>query len=108
MAHVGFVVFDANSGITTAQRLTLGAGTQNVTMPGDKTTKLHHNLVGWNTEPDGSGTSYGPNDTASFEIEEGKTITLYAQWEDTGERYYTVKHYQQNTNLNGYSLVDTM
>lgn len=38
-------------------------------------------FTGWNTEPDGSGTSYGDRATVSnLASVDGKTITLYAQW----------------------------
>lgn len=40
-------------------------------------------FTGWNTEPDGSGVSYGPNDTVvNLTDVNGATVTLYAQWMD--------------------------
>ncbi|MGN0485925.1 MAG: CotH kinase family protein [Acutalibacteraceae bacterium] len=38
-----------------------------------------HALVGWNTEKDGSGTSYAVGDSITLN---GKTTVLYAQWEE--------------------------
>lgn len=106
--HVGYVVFDGNGGVCTAPRAKGKTEDAAVTMPdGSTTTRLHHRLTGWNTEPDGSGTQYAPGESVVGLIVIDSSTTLYAQWEDTGERYYTVKHYQQNTSLNGYVLMDT-
>ena len=45
-------------------------------------TKNGYTFVGWNTEADGSGTSYTDEQLMS-DIEESKTpLTLYAQWEE--------------------------
>ena len=40
-------------------------------------TKDGHSFVGWNTEPDGSGDFYDPNDTFTFANE---NVTLWAIW----------------------------
>lgn len=39
-------------------------------------------FAGWNTEKDGSGTSYSAGDSIRLN---GKTTVLYAQWKDSGE-----------------------
>ncbi len=50
---------------------------------------------GWNTEPDGSGTSFADNDTITSDLGvEGAIVKLYAQW---GPPY----HYQIHFDANG-------
>lgn len=46
-----------------------------------------YTFIGWNTEADGSGTSYAGSDT--FTITEN--TTLYAQWKPNAETAYTVE-----------------
>ena len=57
----------------------------------------------WNTEPDGSGTTYKSGQVVkNLTNKQDDVITLYAQWMVT----YTVEHYKQN--LDGsYTLADT-
>ena len=45
----------------------------------------HSKMVSWNTEPDGSGTTYNPNTqyTAPSNMSEPDTLNLYAQWAPT-------------------------
>ena len=47
-------------------------------------TRTGYNFVGWNTEPDGSGTAYAPDSTI---VLTKPVTTLYAQWE---HNYYSV------------------
>jgi hypothetical protein len=38
-------------------------------------------FIGWNTAPDGSGTSYAPNQNVNLAtVSENRGLTLYAQW----------------------------
>ena len=39
-------------------------------------------FYGWNTEADGSGTSYSDKQSTNFQSANGATITLYAQWSE--------------------------
>ena len=42
-----------------------------------------HELTGWNTSADGTGTPYGPNETVlQLTGDDGGTVNLFAQWED--------------------------
>ena len=38
-------------------------------------------FMGWNTSPDGTGVSYNAGDTFNLTTENGRVITLYAQWQ---------------------------
>ncbi|MDM8289461.1 InlB B-repeat-containing protein [Slackia piriformis] len=75
------VAFDANGGegytdpqvfsYDEAQKLTENAFTRD-----------GYTFTGWNTEPDGSGTSYADGTTVNnLTSVDGETITLYAQWQ---------------------------
>ena len=65
-----------NTGTTTYSDTT-------ITLSSNSFTKSGYNFVGWNTEADGSGTSY----TTSYTGQTDRT--LYAQWESAGSmRYY--------------------
>ncbi|MCH5314548.1 MAG: CotH kinase family protein [Eubacterium sp.] len=46
-------------------------------------------FLGWNTQPDGSGNSYNPNDEITLDSE---SVTLYAQWSDGKNAVLTVKN----------------
>ena len=50
-----------------------------------------YNFIGWNTAPDGSGTSYDDKAWVKDLASPGSTITLYAQWEEYENPYYTVR-----------------
>ena len=39
-----------------------------------------YGFAGWNTEPDGSGISYGPNEAITFPSDAIDGLTLYAMW----------------------------
>ena len=54
-------------------------------------TDLVH-FLGWNTQPDGSGTAYQPGDTVTFGSGD---IVLYAQW-DNPPQTETAADIQQN------------
>ena len=43
-------------------------------------TRFGYTFTGWNTEPDGSGTSYSNEELIELNVVAGTTIELYAQW----------------------------
>ena len=52
------------------------------TLTANTFTRAGYTFTGWNTETDGSGTSYEDGDTVSnLTTTDGDTVTLYAQWE---------------------------
>lgn len=60
-------------------------------------------FVGWNTEPNGSGTSYIPGSSVVVsehpELDTSiKTLHLYAQWEKATRYTYTVRYLEAGTN----------
>ena len=53
-----------------------------VTLTANEFTRAGYTFTGWNTEADGSGTSYEDGATVSnLTTTDGDTVTLYAQWE---------------------------
>lgn len=44
----------------------------------------------WNTEPDGSGTSFSAGQSVTNLANPGETVVLYAQWEEEVKTYYSV------------------
>ena len=74
------VAFDANGGegYTDPQVFSYDEAQQ---LTENTFTRDGYTFTGWNTKPDGSGTSYGDRATVSnLASVDGKTITLYAQW----------------------------
>jgi len=101
------IKFDGNGGYTTAEDVIVKSDDEAVTMPDMiNTTLVRHMLIGWNTEPDGSGENYLPGETYSGVAKLGQIVTLYAQWEETDLRRYTVNHYQENP-WSGFDLFET-
>ena len=72
--------FDANggTGMMIDQVVKIG---KNTTIKANSFTKEDHSFGGWNTAPDGSGTSYPNNYSITSDLgNNGDVITLYAQW----------------------------
>ena len=81
------VNFDANGGAGYMSTHTWAHGTgdasKGTTLPKSTLYKYDNEFMGWNTAPDGSGTSYA--DAAVIDKDDenfpaGATVTLYAQW----------------------------
>lgn len=78
------IVYDANGGVNppAAESKQVEKGkTGSFTVKGQEN-MTNGDLIfkGWNTAANGSGTSYSKDDTAV--VEAGKTLTLYAQWDN--------------------------
>ena len=71
------IIFDANGGIFDTHEIFKLSG-QEIALPTAVPQKDLHIFNAWNTESDGSGTSYKPGE----EIKEDREIVLYAQWEE--------------------------
>ena len=90
----GIVQFDANGGYTsdTYPRTVYANASysQSITMPGKSTVKPGYLLTGWNTKADGTGRSFGTDETVNDAKDVavmGKTVTIYARWETTNLLY---------------------
>ena len=61
-------------------------------------TRVGHTFAGWNTKADGSGESYGDEESVNnLTTTNGGTVTLYAQW--------TAQNLKANFNYNGGTVV---
>lgn len=92
------VYFDPNGGTGTmdSQSFVYDAAQ---TLTANAFTRTHFTFKGWNTEPDGSGTSYADGEEVSnLATERGAVVTLYAQWEP--DKYVPV------TGSNGIAMVE--
>ena len=70
--------------------------------------KIGYSFIGWNTEPDGSGTSYSDQELVSgLTNVSNSTVTLYAQWSPNTDTIYTINYYTQDIHSNTYSLYTT-
>nr|WP_297999630.1 S-layer homology domain-containing protein [uncultured Anaerotignum sp.] len=78
-ANMVVLSYDANggNGSMNSQRVHKG---DKVTVSTNTFTRDHYIFDGWNTQPNGNGTSYNAGDT--FEIDQN--IVLYAQWKSDG------------------------
>lgn len=78
------IVYDANDGVNppAAEAKQVEKGKTGSFTVKDKENMTNGELIfkGWNTAANGSGTSYSKGDTAV--VEAGKTLTLYAQWDN--------------------------
>ena len=75
--------FDANGGAGDAMAdMNFTYGDDPVELTANTYTRTANSFTGWNTEADGSGTTYTDGDMVeNLTTENGSTITLYAQWE---------------------------
>ena len=103
---IGYVIFYPNEGIIIGND-TIAAEEPNTTitlLDSSNVQRHHYILTGWNTKADGTGDHYDAG--AEFVIPMEQKTKLYAEWEDSHKRDYTVIHYQQNLLQNGYVEVD--
>ena len=94
-----YIRFNANTGTGTMQNQTMTYGTaENLTT--NVFEKPEYMFAGWNTEPDGTGTSYKDKEVVSnLTATDGEIIDLYAQWKEEtneaeiigGKKYSTVQ-----------------
>lgn len=69
-----------------------------IELPENKFKLAGWKFIGWNTEPDGSGTSYQNKETV-FNITDNNSITLYAQWSPLTSENDNIKMYINNNGL---------
>ncbi|MCL2818560.1 MAG: InlB B-repeat-containing protein [Actinomycetia bacterium] len=72
------IFFDANTGDGTMPNQPVTYN-QSITLTANTFTKYLHIFAGWNTEPDGTGTSYTDEQTFTYPTE--SNMTLYAMWD---------------------------
>lgn len=93
--------FDENNGTGTMADLAVPY-TQTASLTKNTFTRSGYIFTGWNTQADGSGTSYADEADVTAMNVSGETITLYAQWAELAE--YTVNYYNgENANVVKYN-----
>ena len=99
------VRFDPNGGNTTAPNVISETNTITFTLPDESTTvRPNYALCSWNTEQDGSGTSYTIGETVTLTVDGGTMITVYAQWRTDTRVPYTVERYMRNVQGSAYNV----
>ena len=73
------VSFDANAGEGSMGDQTFTYGTAQA-LSANEFTRAGYEFAGWNTESDGSGTSYDDQQQIDLALAQAANVTLYAQW----------------------------
>ena len=82
VAEVYTIEFDGNGSDSGEMDSITTTLSKEVTLSTNEFTREGYTFTGWNTEADGTGTSYEDGATVSnLTTEDGATVTLYAQWE---------------------------
>lgn len=100
-AHAYYMSYNANGGSGTMSKTTCLYG-YSYTLRENTFTREGYTFNGWNTSPDGSGTTYA--DKASIKnltTEDETTITLYAQWKPISYTM-TLSHYLYNIHTDAW------
>ena len=93
--NAGTGVFSKGNDVIATQQFTYGTA-QNLTA--NTYTREGYKFTGWNTEADGSGTSYeDEEEVLNLSSTDGDEIDLYAQWEEIN--HYTVNFYSNTGRL---------
>ena len=87
------IVFDANGGNGTMTSITATYDTD-IVLPENTFTKEDYVFAGWNTEADGSGTTYSDKSTVKNLVASGGSITLYAIWVEVDNFSFTIEEYE--------------
>ena len=101
------ISFNANGGTGTMDMQKIDAG-QSANLTANTFTRTDYVFTGWNTEPDGSGTSYSnqANYTAPAS-EDNKIVVLYAQWKGTTMQTYTAAQCQADASSQAVTIKDS-
>lgn len=84
--NVYYAHYDANGGKGETDDRPMTYDREN-TLAGKVFERSHYDLIGWNTKADGSGTSFGLEETIDINLASGQgdVVTLYAQWQKKAE-----------------------
>lgn len=105
------VAFDANGGTGTMEALSGCISGRSYSLRNNAFKRTGYGFAGWNTAPDGSGSSYvNRARITSLTSENGGVVTLYAQWAPITYRinYRNVTSSDSNPNPTAYSSTETV
>jgi len=92
------ISFNANGGTGAMNMQKIDAG-QSANLTANTFTRTDYVFTGWNTEPDGSGTSYSNQATYTAPAsEDNKIVVLYAQWVPAMQSFTSSQCQSQATN----------
>ncbi len=100
------VQFNANGGTGSMSNQSFTYGTS-ATLSANKFTRTNYEFVGWNTNANGSGTSYtnGQN-VSNLSSTQGAVVKLYAQWRVIQTGDYVINHYDVNYDDNTIDFIE--
>lgn len=101
------ISFNANGGTGTMDMQKIDAG-QSANLTTNTFTRTDYVFTGWNTEPDGSGTSYA--NAATYAVpasEDNKIVVLYAQWKGATMQTYTAAQCQADASSQAVTIKDS-
>lgn len=101
------ISFNANGGTGTMDMQKIDAG-QSANLTANTFTRTNYVFTGWNTEPDGSGTSYANAATYTAPAsEDNKIVVLYAQWAEISLQNYSKALCQANASSSAATVKDS-
>lgn len=101
------ISFNTNGGTGTMGTQSIDAG-QSANLTANSFTRTDYIFNGWNTEPDGSGTSYANAATyAAPASEDNKIVVLYAQWKGATMQTYTAAQCQADASSQAVTIKDS-
>jgi len=75
------IIFNANGGTGSVTKMTNAVYGKTYNLRANAFVREGYEFTGWNTQPDGSGTSYADMESVmNLTTKNGGTVTLYAQW----------------------------
>ena len=100
------IVYDGNGATGGSMEALKCNFDRNYNLNANAFTRIGYKFTGWNTNANGSGTSYEDKATINnLSTTKGTKVILYAQWEAL-EVSYKIKHHLENIN-GGYSVEST-
>lgn len=101
------ISFNTNGGTGTMDMQKIDAG-QSANLTANTFTRTDYVFTGWNTEPDGSGTSYANAVTYTAPAsEDNKIVVLYAQWKGATMQTYTAAQCQADASSQAVTIKDS-
>lgn len=98
------IIYNANGGTGSMENQSMKS-TESIPLTANSFTKKDARFVGWNTQPDGSGTSYEDKEVVrGLATTNGEEVTLYAQWQDSIRYAVTIYGIYQDADENGNIL----
>ena len=95
-----YVKYNGNGSTSGSMQTSTFKYNTNYSLPFNNYRKNNNVFIGWNTKKDGTGKYYGDYQSVkSMTNKNGKTITLYAMWQDNNANTYSMRVYNFKNEL---------